>query len=113
MLQPGFLDGSGDAVKFEGFLQYPTAAREMAAHDRMFGMDLVERQALILDVCAQETCAQLIFHFFDALFSCVAKEKPDHTVLKNTIDEIVDNFSQYGFAAQLLKTARGDAAGFF
>jgi hypothetical protein len=78
-------------------------AGEMSAHNRMPRMDLVERSPLIRDIGAEKTGGQLKFKFFDTAPVGVAKEKSDHAIIEDAIDEMVDNLPQSALATQLVK----------
>jgi hypothetical protein len=112
VLKPGLLDGFRHTVGFEGFLQYLAAPGEMATHDWVLGMNLLERSAAIFKVRAKKAGGQLILQLLDATFVRTPKEEADHPVLKNTVDEVVDDFSYFGFPAQLLKIAWRVVLGF-
>ena len=57
----------------------------------------------VLNICAQEFGRELVFHLLYAVFVGFAKEKPDHPVGKNPLDECVDDFSEFKLAAQLVE----------
>jgi hypothetical protein len=85
----------------------------MATHDWMLSMHFIERLAMILNLSAKETGGQLILQFFQSVFGDMTEEKTDHTILKNPIDEIVDNLPQNGLAAELLEiSTRSDRTAF-
>lgn len=106
MLQPGLLDGVGDPVLFQNFLQYLPAAREMAAHDGVLGMRYVERSSLVCNRAAEKCRRMLVLQFLDPPCVGLAEEKTNHPVGVNTVDERIDDGSQFRFAAQLLEEAR-------
>ncbi len=80
-------------------LQNLPPSGEVAAHDRMFGMDLVKRTAVIFHLRTEKTRGELIFHFFDARFIGVAKEKTDHAIGEHAVDEGIDDGAKFYFAA--------------
>jgi hypothetical protein len=75
----------------------------MAAHNGMLRMSFIERTAPVFNVRAEKFCSQLVFQLFDPGFIGVPKEKPNHSIRKDAIDEIVDDGSELVFSAQRLK----------
>src|SRR6476659_9099045 len=67
MGQPCSSNRFGDSEIVERFLQNLPPAREMAAHNRMFGVRPIERLACVFDVGAEKLRGVLILHLFDAL----------------------------------------------
>jgi hypothetical protein len=103
MLEPRGFDGFGDSVALQSFLEELFAAREVSAHNRVFGVHLIERPTLVFYRRAEKFRSELVFHFFDALFVGMAKEETDHAVGEDAVDEIADNAPQADFSAQLLE----------
>jgi len=103
MPEPSGFDGFGDSVELQSFLEELFAAREVSAHDRVLGVHLIERPALVFYRRAEKFRSELVFHFFDALFIGMAKEETDHTVGEHAVDKITDNAPQADFSAQLLE----------
>lgn len=66
-------------------------------------MNSPEWPPLIGDVRAEETGGKLILQFLNPTPVGVAKEKADHTIGEDTIDERIDDASQASFAAYFLK----------
>ena len=111
MFQPRLLDRIGNSVSLEGLFEDLTAAREVTAHDRMFGMSLVEGPSAVDDRRAEIRGRMLVLQLLDACAVHVAKEKPDHPVLEHAVDEGVDDRSEFNFAAQLFEEARRSGLG--
>lgn len=103
MAEQSVLDFTGHLIKIQRFFQYPTAPGEMTAHDRMVCVHAAERASLIFYFGAKKFGGQLILELFNSLPVRVAKEKADHTIRKNTIDESIDDVAQSAFAAKTLK----------
>ncbi len=72
---------------------------EVAAHDRMLGMDLVKRTAVIFHWRTEKTGGELVLHFFNARLVGVAKEKTDHAIGEHAVDEGIDDGAKFDFAA--------------
>src|SRR6266850_5608984 len=75
----------------------------MTTHDWMFCVHLVQWAPLILHPSPKEIGRQLILQIFDALFICVAKEKPDHPVIEDSVNKSINDHSQLRLASELLK----------
>jgi hypothetical protein len=75
----------------------------MTSHDRVPGMRPVQRPSLIFYIGSQEIGRELVLHLLYAVFIGFAKEKPDHAVGKNPINECIDDFSEFKLAAKLVK----------
>ena len=100
MVEPRRFDRLIDPEVFQRLFENLAPAREVAAHNRMLGMDLVEGPAQVFDSRAKKGRGVLIFHFFDAAAIGVTKKKADHAIGKNAVDETIDDRAQFGFAAQ-------------
>ena len=72
-------------------LQNLPPSGEVAAHDRMLGMDLVKRTAVIFHRGTEKTRGELVFHFFDTRFVGVAEKKADHAIGEHAVDEGIDD----------------------
>lgn len=103
MAEQGGFDIFLNLEKLQRLFEDLPAPSELATHDRVFGMRLVERPAGIFHVGAEKFRHQLIFHFLDARPVGVAKKETDHAVGEDPIDESIDDRSKLFFAAQALK----------
>lgn len=102
VFQPGFLNERRNFVGFEGLLENLAAAGEVTAHDRMLGVCQVERASLVLDRRAEKLCGVLVLHLFDPVSVGGAKEKTDHGIRENSIDERIDDLTEFFLPAQLV-----------
>lgn len=105
MGKPGFDNRCLNMKFLESLFQDLPAPCEVAAHDGMFGMSLVERSALILDPRTQKLRRMLILHFFNPLAISPCKKETDHAVGKDTVDKDVNNLAQHRFTAELAELA--------
>ena len=80
-------------------------SRKMPAHDRVICVGFAKGLAAVLDFRAEKIGGKLVFHFLDARAVGVAKEKPDHPIVENPIDERINNRPQTALAAKLVKKA--------
>jgi hypothetical protein len=82
MGQPGSLDRVIDLEVFERFFENLPPAGEVAAHNRVFGVNLVEGPTLIFNARTEERRGELIFHLFDAI-TIASRKKSDHAIGKH------------------------------
>jgi len=87
-----------NSILLEGLAENLEASGELTAHDGMLAMGLGQRTALILDVGTKKTGRELKLHLLDTIAIGIAKEKADHEIVKNTIDERLNNLMQTLFA---------------
>ena len=99
MIEPKLLNVVRHAMGLDGLLQDLPPSGEVAAHDRMLGMDLVKGTAVIFHWRTEKTGGELVFHFFNARFVGVAEEKTDHAIGEHAIDEGIDDGAKFYFAA--------------
>jgi hypothetical protein len=104
------LDVLGYARLFEGFFQNHQAPGELATHDRVGAVRLAERPARVFDAGAQVLGCVLVFLLLDALTARIAKEKPDHDIVEDAIDETVDDAPQRGLTAEVFEQAASHCA---
>ena len=99
MIEPKFFYVLRQPMGLNGFLQNLPPSGEVATHDRMFGMDLVKRTAMIFHWGTEKTRGELVFHFFNTRFIGVAEKKADHAIGEHAVDEGIDNGAKFYFAA--------------
>ena len=99
MIEPNFFYVVRQAMSLDAFLQYLPPSGEVAPHDRMFGMDLIKRAAMICHWRAEKTRGELVFHFFDTRFVGVTEKKADHAIGEHAVDESIDDGAQFYFPA--------------
>src|SRR5215204_4202144 len=99
MIEPELLDFVGHTVSLEAFLKNLPSSRKVAAHDRELTVHLIQGSTTILDFTAEKICRQLVLHFLNASLVGAAKEKPNHAVGKDPVDESIDNCAQLRFTA--------------
>lgn len=103
MFQPSLFDVVRNLIRFQGLFQDLLASREMTSHDRVPGMGQVQGPSPVFYIRAQEIGRKLVLHLFNALFVGLTKEKPDHAIGKNPIDECIDDLSEFKLAAELIE----------
>ena len=91
MCQPSIFDDFWHLVEFQCLLENLAAAVKLTPHYGMLCMDLVQRSTSVLYAGAKEIGRQLIFHVFDARSTRIAKEKPDHVIIEDSVDKSVDD----------------------
>lgn len=103
MSKPGLDDLVGGTVVMKGFEKKLPAAVELPAEDPVRTVGFVESSAAVLDLGPQVLRRMLVLEALDSFALGAREEKADHHVLEASIDEVVDNRSQFGLSAELFE----------
>ena len=92
-------------IKVQRLAEDLPATSEMPAHNRMIRVHFAQRPTSVFNIGAEKVCSMLIFILLHAATVGVAKEKTDHAVFENSVDERVDDRAQARLATEFFKQA--------
>ena len=96
-------------IKVQRLAEDLPATSEMPAHNRMIRVHFAQRPTSVFNIGAEKVCSMLIFKLLHAATVGVAKEKTDHTILEDAINEGIDDRAQSALAAEFFKKALAHA----
>ena len=103
MRQPRIPDERGNIVGVEGLFENLAPPGEVSAHDGMFRVCQMERAPLVLDVRAEKLGRQLVFELLKPSSVGITKKKADHAIGEYSVDESIDDGSDFFFPAQVVE----------
>ncbi len=100
----------GSVVVTQCLDQKLSSTIELAAENAVRAVSLIEGAPAVFDLRAKMTRGVLVLEALDAASLRASEQEPDHHVLETAIDEVIDDRSELGFSAELLKQShvRGD-----
>jgi hypothetical protein len=85
------------------FFQYLEPTSELATHDRVTPVSLLDGAAGVGYGCAQMLRGKPILQLFETLLAHLGEEEANHRIREHSIDEVLDDLPKPGLSAEFFE----------